>query len=48
MKLLFPLLMPLLRGASMAQSVPSPKTTEVMVRLTAREDQTEEVNSHAR
>jgi hypothetical protein len=37
MKLLFPLLMSVLQAASMAQSVPSPKTTEVMVILTARQ-----------
>jgi len=35
MKLLFPLLMSLLPVASMAQSVPSPKTTEAMVIPTA-------------
>ena len=42
MKLLFPLLMSLLPAASMAQSVPSPKTTEVMVILTAKQGVTRE------
>src|SRR5579864_1494933 len=37
MKLMFPLLMSLVPLASLAQSVPSPNTTEVMVILTARE-----------
>jgi len=51
MKLLFPLLMSLLPAASVAQSepspqpppgVPSPKTTEVMVILTAKQGATRE------
>jgi hypothetical protein len=42
MKLLLPLLMSLLPVASMAQSGPSPKTTEVMVILTARQGVTRE------
>jgi hypothetical protein len=42
MKLLFPLLISLLPVASMAQSVPAPKTTEVMVILTARQGATRE------
>ena len=37
MKLLFPLLMSVLPAASLAQSQPSPKTTEVMVILTAKQ-----------
>jgi hypothetical protein len=37
MKLLFPLFMSLLPMAAMAQSEPSPKTTEVMVILTAKQ-----------
>jgi hypothetical protein len=37
MKLLFPLLMSLLPVASMAQPEPSPRTTEVMVILTAKQ-----------
>lgn len=37
MKLLFPLLMSLLSVASMAQSQPSPTTTEVMVILTTKQ-----------
>jgi hypothetical protein len=42
MKLLFPLLMSLLPVAAMAQSVPSPKTTEVMVILTPKQGVTRE------
>jgi hypothetical protein len=42
MKLLFPLLVSLLPAAAMAQSGPSPTTTEVMVILTARQGVTRE------
>jgi hypothetical protein len=42
MKLLFPLLISLLPVASMAQSVPAPRTTEVMVILTTRQGVTRE------
>jgi hypothetical protein len=37
MKLLFPLLMSLIPAASVAQTAPSPRTTEVMVILTAKQ-----------
>ena len=42
MKLVFPLLMSLLPAAAMAQAVPSPKATEVMVVLTAKQGVTRE------
>jgi hypothetical protein len=42
MKLLFPLLISLIPAASVAQSAPSPNTTEVMVILTARQGVTRE------